>query len=67
MLSNKNEVDLNIFKKNVETYLKCNTVEDLCRLIFKCIPRRFLFRILKKMLSVDTFNGEIKENNHEVV
>lgn len=50
----ENEMCLNDFSEKVSKYLENNTVEDLCRLIFKCIPKQMVVRVkdnLSKVIS----------------
>lgn len=47
-----NKILLNQFTNIIKEYLKTHTIEELCKLIFKCIPRSMVSRIMGKILRI---------------
>lgn len=48
-MTDKNKMCLNQFTTTVTKYLENNTIEDLCKLIFKKIPKSMIYRIISKI------------------
>ena len=48
-MTSENKICLNQFTVTVTKYLENNTIEDLCKLIFKKIPKNMIYRIISKI------------------
>lgn len=52
-MTSKNKECLDQFTVTVTEYLENNTIEDLCKLIFKKIPKSMIYRIISKIKRID--------------